>query len=192
MQNRMMAKHPDADADGPRNKLDFGAGNGPFFILTKPRGLNEMSTKIEGEIIEIPMKIARKINNRCVDAMRINAEHANTLHERGEEFAISNACDTAIKAYLLHIMEQDFTPTESIECFMTLLAQIILPSFGDIPHVREQILKTERPNKDSTVLAEINQMLRDNDMEPVMVGGTLEEIIDQLRGMLEAESQTKQ
>jgi hypothetical protein len=150
-----------------------------------------MKTEDEPDVIQLPDKIAQQINNKMVNALRVNSGFANELHEHGLAFSMSNSMSLAVRGYLLYQMGMGASPKQAIDHMMQTLTGIILPQFIEIPHVMEQAKKAERDD-DDTVLAQINDLLADHGMTPILVGGTLEEIVEQLQGLLESEGETVQ
>lgn len=150
---------------------------------------------IKRSFVEVPQKIAEKLNKRTVDALRINTNFAKTLHEDGGEWAIANNVDIGIRAWLMFNMrDENLSPREALEAFMELLCGCILPRFLDDPLIRQYIekeIKNEN-GKEATVLKQVNDIMAEAGMTPIIAAGSLQEIIEQLQGLQESESETKQ
>jgi hypothetical protein len=152
------------------------------------------------QTVNVPQKIAREINNRTVSAMRVNVLHATKLHEQGADYATANHLDVALNAWLLTQMAaHGASPREAIECVMELIIEHLLPQWLNLPSVREaaileaaQMEQHREETGESNILTQINALLKDSDIEPILVGGTLEEIIEQLQGLLDSEKATVQ
>ena len=151
---------------------------------------------IERTVVRVPDKVAKEINTRAIHTLRANTNHANTLHESGLEFAMSNHADVAINSWLLYQMQKaGFTPREAISCFMEFLCGSVLPSFINIPMIRKQVEKEvlKGAGRDEPpVISQVNDMLKQQGLEPLIVAGSLTEIVEQLQALIEAEGKTRQ
>lgn len=152
--------------------------------------------KFEKGILSVPKEISDEINMRCIRAHRVNTMYAVKLHPDGGEYAISNSLDNSISAWLLYQMKaNDASPREAIEGLMELVVECLLPNFINIPEVtlaaKKEVAKQEASGE-SSVLSQVNELLRNHDMEPIVVGGTLDEIIEQLTGLRDADGETLQ
>jgi len=151
---------------------------------------------IKRTVVQVPGKVAKEINTRAVRTMRVNMEYANKLHDSGFEYAMSNHADVAISAWLLFQMQKaGFTPREAISCFMEFLCGSVLPSFINIPMIRKQVEKEvlKGAGRDEPpVISQVNDMLKQQGLEPLIVAGSLTEIVEQLQALIEAEGETRQ
>jgi hypothetical protein len=152
------------------------------------------------QAINVPQKVAQEIHMRCINALRVNTLHASKLHEQGGDYAVTSHLDNALGAWLLTQMKlHGATPRESIECGMELIIEHLLPAWLNLPVVKaaaieemKTVKQHEEETGESNILAQINALLKDSDIEPILVGGTLEEIIEQLQGLLDSEKATVQ
>jgi hypothetical protein len=159
-----------------------------------------MNEGTEKGTITVPREIAEEIHNRCVRALRVNTLHAKKLHEQGGDYATANHLDVALSAWLLTQMAaHGASPREAIECVMELIIEHLLPSWLDLPPVKAAAIEEmnamkqhEEETGESNILAQINELLKGSNIEPILVGGTLEEIIEQLQGLLDSEGETVQ
>lgn len=154
-------------------------------------------TEQDRGVLQVPKEIADEIHQRGIRALRVNTMHAGKLHKQGAEYAISSHLDNALSAWLLTQMGVNgATPREAIECLMEMIIEHLLPAFLQMPPVRAAVLKDidnfTAQGKDTSILSQINELLVDNEMQPIVVGGTLEEIIEQLQGLLQSQKETKQ
>ena len=121
---------------------------------------------------EIPAAMFKEINLRNVKALETNVFHAETLHERGGITCLYDNLTVAAKAVLLaRIDMHSCTPLESIGVLIEFLTDVAIPSFLNIPEVKKTM---------------------DGDPEILEFVGSLEEIIEQLQGLQDAEKETLQ
>lgn len=148
------------------------------------------------EQLSIPRQIADEINLRSVNAMRVNVGHAGKLHEHGEEYCISNHLDIAIRGWLMyHVVHKGLTPSGAMKSFVAFTVEAVFPHFLAGEGIKEQLeteIAEEPEDNDAAILSRVNELLQEHGMEPIIVAGSLPEIIEQLQGMDEAEGQTKQ
>lgn len=155
--------------------------------------------KTERTTIEVPHKIGQEINTRAVRALRVNVKHAKGLCEDGEEYAMSNNVDVALRAWMLwQITQKHVNVRDSIECVMNLIVDSILPNFVARSPIKEMVIaemsmaKKESKGVEQDILEQVNEMLTEAGLHPIICGGTLDEIIEQLSGLRDSEGETKQ
>jgi hypothetical protein len=154
-----------------------------------------MTEEFIKEDIQIPDALAKEINLRIVRAMRVNIMWAMKKHKNGESYAMANQTDVAIKAWLMTQMRHGCGPREAIEMFMEFLTECVLPDFVNIPQIKPEVMAEIREraeNPEQAIIQQVNDMLVDAGLSPIVCAGTLDEIIEQLNGLRDSQGKTKQ
>ena len=146
--------------------------------------------------IDFPEKLIKELTFRAVDAMRINVGYAKSKHEHGEEWAMSNNADLAVRAWLMsHVALGDYTPREAMQEFVEFASDVIFPAFLDTPGMEAEVQKDRddmRDEVDDTVRDVLTDILGD-DVTPIVAhGDSLDEIITKLVEMRDAQKETLQ
>ena len=151
-------------------------------------------TKQKMIILDVPKAVAKDVNKRAVDALRINIEYAATLDERGEQYAWANTVDVSVRGWLMMMMEHNnFTATQSLECFMELLTESVIPAFLKTDFVMADILKEGVVPK-ADPMSKVDAALREAGFERefMLEGDSIDDIIAHLTDLRDSQNATKQ
>lgn len=142
---------------------------------------------MEKEQIELPHEIAKEIRVRSAKANEVNIKHATTLHEHGGDFALYVMLEHAVRVWFHHHVAEGSGPMETIEALMDTVKDNIL-DYGI-----DDVLKSGALTPEAAALEGVKGLMESQGLETVGVAsGSLDEIIEQLEGMRDAEGETKQ
>jgi len=147
--------------------------------------------------IEVTKKLSREIRNKHVAAQKSIANFANDKEEQGMILSIYAGMDVAAMAFLLaHLELNNNDVRETVDDFLGFITDNVMKRFTEVPHVIKIMEKEGDKEIEGLrkILDPLTEALKKDgiDVTPVVAGGTLQEIADQMQAMADAENQPKQ